>query len=93
MWNRAAENIYGWKAEDVVGKKFRDVVQPEYKYHPREESISKDRTRRDVDGRDYSSKPLGESISILSTISTLTDATGQKPGWSRLIMILRSKKG
>jgi len=80
MWNRAAENIYGWKAEDVVGKKFRDVVQPEYKYHPREEVFQKIEQEGMWTGEIIHHNRSGESISILSTISTLTDATGQKTG-------------
>lgn len=29
-WNKTAEKIYGWLAEEVVGKAFADVVQPDY---------------------------------------------------------------
>ncbi|MBW2707464.1 MAG: PAS domain S-box protein, partial [Deltaproteobacteria bacterium] len=29
-WNDTAENIYGWKAEEVIGKQFREVTALEY---------------------------------------------------------------
>lgn len=29
-WNRAAQQVYGWKAEEVIGKKLTDVVPTEF---------------------------------------------------------------
>ncbi|MFT3751667.1 MAG: PAS domain S-box protein [Paludibacter sp.] len=30
-WNKAAENIYGWKQEEVVGKSVTEILQTQYK--------------------------------------------------------------
>ncbi|HEY5467236.1 MAG TPA: PAS domain S-box protein, partial [Clostridia bacterium] len=40
-WNKAAEKIYDWKAEETIGKKLHDVITPEYHYQSREEVIEK----------------------------------------------------
>lgn len=29
-WNNSAEKIYGWRADQVIGKYFQDIVQPDY---------------------------------------------------------------
>lgn len=29
-WNEAAEELYGWRAEEVIGKSLSDLVRPEY---------------------------------------------------------------
>ncbi|MCK4480733.1 MAG: PAS domain S-box protein, partial [Candidatus Lokiarchaeota archaeon] len=31
-WNKAAESIYGWKAEEVIGKNIMDTITVEYPY-------------------------------------------------------------
>ncbi|MEO8606350.1 MAG: PAS domain S-box protein [Chloroflexota bacterium] len=38
-WNRAAEDIYGWRAEEVIGKLTADVLQTEYKSPQERERI------------------------------------------------------
>ena len=37
----AAETIYGWKAEEILGKIFHDIIKPEYRYQSRDEVIEK----------------------------------------------------
>ena len=36
-WNKAAETLYGWKAEEVIGKSSREVIPVEFPYDNRED--------------------------------------------------------
>ncbi len=38
-WNRAAERIYGWSAEEVMGKVFHELIRPEYPGTTREKVL------------------------------------------------------
>ena len=38
-WNKAAEAIYGWQADEVIGKTVADVTKIEYPCDQREEVV------------------------------------------------------
>jgi PAS domain S-box-containing protein len=80
MWNPAAEKTYGWKAEEVLGKKFRSIIQPNYKYRPREEVFAQIEDIGTWTGEIIHHHRDGHPISILSTISLLRDAAGHVSG-------------
>jgi len=79
-WNNAAERIYGWKAEEVLGQKFHDIMQPEYLNQSREEVFVK----IDRDGI-WSGEMMqyckdGKTVDVRSTISVLKDSAGNFSG-------------
>lgn len=39
-WNPAAEQLYGWTAQEAIGKPLRDLVRPEYPTSDRDEIIT-----------------------------------------------------
>ncbi|MFH1213598.1 MAG: PAS domain S-box protein [Candidatus Neomarinimicrobiota bacterium] len=79
-WNPAAEMMYGWKADEVIGKKFHDIISPEYPYESRDtvfEKINKDGTwSGEIVHHVKNRKPL----TVLSTISFLKNISGNKTG-------------
>ncbi|MCD6205718.1 MAG: PAS domain S-box protein [Candidatus Marinimicrobia bacterium] len=80
MWNAAAEKIYGWKADELKGKIFHDVLQPEYRYCSREEVMTKLKTEGVWSGEIVHHCKDGQPISMTSTISVLKDAAGNQTG-------------
>jgi len=79
-WNNAAERIYGWKAIELLGQKFHDILQPEYLNQSREEVFDK----IDRDGI-WSGEMIhhckdGKTIAVQSTISVLKDSAGNLSG-------------
>ncbi|MDD5765531.1 MAG: PAS domain S-box protein, partial [Candidatus Marinimicrobia bacterium] len=80
MWNPAAEAMYGWKAEDVLGKKFRDIVNPEYIYDSRKTVFEKINKEGAWSGEIVHLSKSGRSLSVLSTISEIKNNSGDNIG-------------
>ena len=80
IWNPAAETMYGWKSEDVVGKKFHDVISPEYRYESREAVFEKINREGTWSGEIVHHSKDGSPLAVLSTISVLKDAMGDTTG-------------
>jgi PAS domain S-box-containing protein len=80
VWNKAAEKTYGWKAEETIGKKFHDVINPEYRYQNREEVIEKLDKEGFWSGEIIHHLRGGKQIPVQSTITILKDAVGGRSG-------------
>ena len=79
-WNKAAEKIYGWKAEETIGKKLHDVITPEYRYQSREKVIEKLDQEGFWSGEIIHHHRDGNPITFQSSINILKDAAGDKAG-------------
>jgi PAS domain S-box-containing protein len=80
MWNRAAEKIYGWEADEVTGKYFHDIIKPEYIMQSREEVFAALERKEVWSGEMIHKLKNGEMIPVISTITILKDATGGPAG-------------
>ncbi|MFW9879376.1 MAG: PAS domain-containing protein [Candidatus Thorarchaeota archaeon] len=38
-WNKTAEEIYSWSADEVIGKNFRGIIPVEFPYNKEEDVI------------------------------------------------------
>ncbi|MFA4839310.1 MAG: PAS domain S-box protein [Candidatus Neomarinimicrobiota bacterium] len=79
-WNNAAERTYGWKAEEVLGQKFHDIMQPEYSNQSREEVFVKIDRDGIWSGEMMHHRKDGKTVAIQSTISVLKDTAGNYSG-------------
>ncbi|MFX1283645.1 MAG: PAS domain S-box protein [Promethearchaeota archaeon] len=76
-WNKAAELIYGWQEEEVLGKNVGELLQQEYPYDIREDVI-KDFMREGVwQGEVIQRRKDGMVINILSSVALVKDRTGK----------------
>jgi PAS domain S-box-containing protein len=75
-WNDAAENIYGWKAEEVEGKSFREVTALEYLDEKREEVLGKVQRKGVWLGELIQSRKDGKRIVVQTTLSSIKDKEG-----------------
>jgi PAS domain S-box-containing protein len=80
MWNRAAERIYGWKADEAIGRIFHDLIQPEYRFQRRDEVIEQLGRTGAWSGELIHILRDGRQIPVQSTITQLKDATGRPAG-------------
>ena len=72
-WNRAAEMLYGWRSEEVIGKLSQDILQTEYVEEPegstRERLLKKGVWKGEV----IHKRKDGARINILASVSLLED--------------------
>ncbi|HEY6115425.1 MAG TPA: PAS domain S-box protein [Candidatus Dormibacteraeota bacterium] len=83
-WNRAAERIYGYAAEEIIGRSFSMLI---HRDHPDEMSTILDRIRRGERIEHYETirvKKGGSPISVSLTESPIHDASGKIIGASSI---------
>lgn len=80
-WNKAAELMYGWSAEEAIGKNASEVLQTRYE--------TEERRQRDVDalfGQGFVKQEVIQqhktkgAINVLSSVTLLKDTRGQPFG-------------
>ncbi len=79
-WNHAAELIYGWQAEEVIGKPIAEVVHSEYVGEQREDIISKFHRDGIWRGETTHRRRDGSRAHLLASTSYITDSAGNRTG-------------
>ena len=79
-WNKAAEALYGWKAEEVIGKPLRDLVSTSYPNDDDETVLAQFRNTGFWRGEVIQKHRDGTSIDILSSVSLTFDSRGNPIG-------------
>ncbi len=81
-WNEAAENIYGWKSEEVIGRSMGDVLQTENADMVRDKIITDIRDKGVWIGNVVQVRKDGKKRDIQSKISRLMDDKGNPIGYA-----------
>jgi PAS domain S-box-containing protein len=80
-WNRAAENIYGWKAKEVLGKPTSLFLKTEYLDQTATDDVVHQLRAHDTwRGEVIQRKKDGSPIYISASITTVKDQTGHNIG-------------
>lgn len=91
-WNRSAERIYGWKAEEVIGKLGGDILQTEFITLSRPEAIK----QLKEDGRYYgevlNKTKDNQAIFIETRTTALRDAKGIITGYVSINRDITNRK-
>lgn len=93
-WNKAAEEIYGYKAEEIVGRSFECLVPPDLAAAGEVERLEKD-VRRNGFIRYYETRRVrkdGTPIIVRITRSVLRDADGRIAGTSAIVSDITAEK-
>jgi diguanylate cyclase (GGDEF)-like protein/PAS domain S-box-containing protein len=72
-WNRAAEGIYGWSSEEVLGRRLGDLTVPEEFRDQAEEVVSELRAGRTWSGETRLRRKDGSYVPVLGTATPLFD--------------------
>lgn len=91
-WNEAAEKLFEWKNEEVMGKRITDVLDVNYPYESREHILEFFEKNGFWQGEVVYHTKSGEPLSVLSTASQLKDKDGKKTGYFVLIRDITERK-
>jgi len=92
LWNRAAEQMYGWKAEEVIGKRLTDVVQTNLIGEKRNLIVGNTIESRYVSGEVIHHKRDGNAIFVEFNISVVRDSDQNILGYLTLNRDISEKK-
>ena len=79
-WNKGAESIYGWKAEEVLGKTVGEVIRIEYPYDTQEGVLAQFLQSGSWKGEIRQKHRNGRTLNILASVSLLRDENGTPNG-------------
>ena len=91
-WNSEAENVYGWKREDVIGKKLEDVIPIKNYSSDRREILAKIKQNGKWRGEVIQEKRNGTTLYGFATVSYLKDIHGEKIGYIAVVKDITSLK-
>jgi PAS domain S-box-containing protein len=81
-WNKAAERVYGWKAEEVMGKNARTILQTSYPYGmPANAALAELLEKGSFHNRVFQRRKDGTSIQVFSNSSQLLDEQNELLGF------------
>jgi PAS domain S-box-containing protein len=79
-WNKGAENIYGWKAEEVIGKPSREIAPTRYPGRARDEVYREFVEKGAITTELISRRKDGSEIALLASGTVLRDTSGKTTG-------------
>lgn len=91
-WNRSAEKLFGYKAEEIIGKPVTVIIPPEL-HHDEDMILSKIRRGEKIDHFEtIRVKKDGERIEVSLTISPVKDDNGNVIGAAKIIRNITETK-
>ena len=80
-WNAAAQNLYGWKADDVLGHPMEEFIQNEYLQGTLEDVVRQITEKGYWKGEVTQNRRDGTRIPILASVSAIKGKEGQTTGF------------
>ncbi|MBD3217367.1 MAG: PAS domain S-box protein [candidate division Zixibacteria bacterium] len=80
-WNKGAEQIYGWKAEEAIGKTLPELIPTEYPDQNKDKVLDQYRKNGYWKGEVIQKTQDGRELYILASASIIKDSHG-KPHWA-----------
>jgi PAS domain S-box-containing protein len=92
-WNRAAEEIFGWKADEVIGKKGEDVLKTQFFSISRAEAIQQLQEKGEFSAEITQLRRDGSSVYIETRSVALRDESGHITGYVSVNRDISERKG
>ena len=80
VWNKPAEKLYGWTAEEVIGKPFPEIVNPVYAGATRDVAVADFFARGSWRGEAIHRRKDGEQINVLTSVALVHGPDGEPSG-------------
>ena len=93
FWNHAAEEIYGWRADEVLGRSSGEVLRPEYSERTRKEILDTIMRTGRWSGEAVHMCKDGTKVDIETNAMTLKDAEGRVTGMATVNRDITGRKG
>lgn len=77
-WNKAAESIYGWKAEEIIGKNMLNTIQIEYRDQKPDFIQEQFEKQGKWKGKVIQYSKNGEKLHIYSSVSIIIDDSDKR---------------
>lgn len=91
-WNKAAEALYGWRAEEVIGRPIDDVLPTTYPDNNRDEVLAHFQQMGSWRGEVIQPHRDGTPIDIMSSVSLTFDSEGNPIGAVGINRDIRERK-
>lgn len=92
-WNKSAERIFGWKSEEVVGKKLTEFTIPEDRYAERDQIIRDALLGKNISGIEtVRMRRDGGRIHVSLTFSPIINAERKITGLSGIVRDITERK-
>ncbi len=79
-WNKAAEDLYGWKMQEVIGRPLREVLTPQYPFDVAENIITQFQEQEIWCGDVIHSTRNAEVIDTIASVTMVRDENGKPIG-------------
>ncbi len=91
-WNQAAERVFGYSAEEIVGHSILRLIPPD-RHHEEDQILSKLRAGERIDHYETMRvRKNGEKFSVSITISPVRDASGRVIGASKIVRDISERR-
>jgi len=92
-WNRAAQNIFGWKAQEVIGENISKILIPQFGYAKKEKIIKSVISGIPISGVDVvCPHKNGTTVDVSLSVSPLRDAKQNIVGFSGILRDITERK-
>ncbi len=75
-WNKSAETMYGWQADEVIGKSFVDIIQPDYVNLTRDTVVAEFLETGSFSGEAIHQCKDGLTLSVHTAVNAIRDEAG-----------------
>jgi two-component system cell cycle sensor histidine kinase/response regulator CckA len=79
-WNKAAEEMYGWREAEVIGKSVMEITNPVFPNIPKGDILASLQKNGHWKGEGIHQRRNGEKFDVLISISLMRDDTGKEIG-------------
>jgi PAS domain S-box-containing protein len=79
-WNKAADMIYGWRADEVIGKAMRDIVPTEYVHETAKQVLEYFQREGRWEGEVIQRRKDGTPVNIWASVTMVRDSVGNPVG-------------
>lgn len=79
-WNQGAETLYGWRAEEVMGKRLGSIIPSDYMGEPEEKVLQDFWTQGLWKGEVVQQQRTGVKLNVMASVSVIKDSAGNAIG-------------